>query len=139
MAASPFVVLRGAALGLGAIAGVLLVQALDEGLSHAAQPLSAGHALAGLVLALVVTPGPILACFVGPTSGEKARGLAVGGCTVTGFVALVGGTMLLLRARAPMDRDLTVYVALGWCAVALASTVGDGVRIWRGAPPPPAP
>ena len=128
----PLLLFRGAVVLAGAAAATLLVRALDQGLADEARPISTSHLAWGAVLALTVMPGPILGFVVGPGSGEKARGLAVGGCGVTALAALLGGAFAMKRFGAAglfSVEGLTV----SWCALALALAAIDFVRLRRGA------
>src|SRR5262245_27203 len=101
MKASPLHLLRTGVVLLGALAGVLLVRALDEGFQGGSRPLDFGHLALGLLMAAVVMPGPLLGYLVTPASSENARGLAVGASAVTGLAAALGGAMLMRRLDAP--------------------------------------
>jgi hypothetical protein len=130
--------LRTCVLVSGAVAGVLMVHALDEGLGRRAIALGAGHVAAGLTLAVAVMPGPLLGAFVSPASSDKARGLAFGGSAVTAFTATLGGALLLTR----WGRDgatLETGISLGWCALALPLAALDAWRVRLGAGDPDAP
>ena len=133
MKMSPLAILRLAVVASGAVAGVLLVRALDAGLAGEARDLDTGHAAAGLVLAAAVMPGPILGFFVTPASAEKARGLAVGGSAVTALAALLGGAMLYGRLSGRGGGGATEAIAFGWCALALPLAAVDFFRLRRGA------
>jgi hypothetical protein len=119
---------RWAVLGLGLAAGPLLVRGLDQGFAGAPRDLGAGHVLLGVVVALAAQPGPLLGLFVTPASGEKARGLAVGGSAVTALCALFAGALLFRRAA----WGLTEGVTLLWAASALPLAAVDFLRLRGG-------
>ncbi len=85
-------------------------------------------------MAAVAQPGPILGLFVTPGSGERARGLAVGGCVMTALVALFAGALLWSRVSGPRGADLAEGVTLLWAALALPLAGVDFLRL-RGGPP----
>jgi hypothetical protein len=134
--ATPTGVLRAVVLLSGAVAGVVFVHALDEGLARSARPFGAGHLAAGISLAAAVMPGPLLGVAIGAASSERARGLAFGGSAVTAFVALLGGAMLLARWGREGAEPRTV-LGLAWCALALPLAALDAwsVRVGAGDPP----
>jgi hypothetical protein len=124
----PLAIARAALLLLGAVAGVLLVNALHGGLASEDKPLGVDHAVFGLLLALAVMPGAVLAWFVRDSSNERIRGLCFGGCIVTGFVALLGGAFLWHSLLDKGEGGLPAWLALGWCMVALPVSAIDAVR-----------
>jgi hypothetical protein len=128
----PLLLFRAAVVLLGLAAGTLLVQALDSGLADEDRPLSAAHASWGALLAVTVMPGPLLGFFVGPGSGAKARGLAVGGCGVTAFAALLGGVFAFRRIGAAGALSVETLTT-GWAALALALAAIDFLRLRGGA------
>ena len=132
----PLVGWRLAVILLGYAAATLLVQALDGGLAGEPRPLGGSHFAFGLVLAMTVMPGPLLGLFVTPASGERLRGLAVGGCGVTAFVALLGGIYLGKRLGGEGPAGAGAWVAIAWCALALPLAGVDFLRLRRGDPPP---
>lgn len=114
---------------LGLAAGVLLVRALDAGLSGESRSLSVGHAALGVVLGAAVMPGALLGYAVGPRSSDRLRGLAVGGTAVTALAALVGGALLWNRVFGDRPAGATEVTALAWCAAALPLCLIDWLRL----------
>jgi hypothetical protein len=121
--------LRFTVLGLGLAAGPLLVRALDQGLAGAPRGFTAGHLGLGVVVALVAQPGPLLGLFVTPESGEKPRGLAVGGCAVTALAALFAGALLYRRIFVLHDGGMAEGLAFLWAATALPLAAVDFLRL----------
>jgi hypothetical protein len=120
---------RWTVLGLGLAAAPLLVRALDQGLAGAPRDLSAGHLLLGFLVALAAQPGPILGAFVTPESGEKARGLAVGGAAVTALAALFAGALLYRRIFVAREAGFAEGVTFLWAVGALPLAALDLFRL----------
>jgi hypothetical protein len=133
MRVGPLASLRIAVLALGFTAGPLLVRALDRGLAREPRPITAGHLLLGTLVAAVAQPGPLLGILVKPSSGEKARGLAVGGCAVTALAALFAGTLLYSRIFVVRDGGLPEGVTFLWAVAALPLAALDFLRLRGGA------
>lgn len=133
MRIAPLTALRLATVALGAAAGPLLVRALDQGLAGEPRPLTFVHFLLGVLVAAVVMPGPFLGMVVDPDSGEKPRGLAVGGSAVTAFVALLSAGLLWGRIFVRRDAGLPEVLAFSWAVLALPLAILDFVRLRRGA------
>lgn len=121
--------LRFAVLGLGCAAGPLLVRALDQGLAGAPRGFTAGHLGLGLLVAAVAQPGPILGLFVTPGSGEKARGLAVGGTAVTALASLFAGALLYRRIFVAHEGGWAEGAAFLWAVAALPLSAIDFLRL----------
>ena len=132
MTISLLTLLRVGVVLLGGVAATLLVQALDRGLSGEPRPLVGTHAAFGAVLAITVMPGTILGFFVGPSSGERARGLAVGGSGVTAFAALLGGAFSYRRV-AEGGVSIVEGLTLAWAVLALVLAATDYFRLRVGA------
>jgi len=116
-------------LGLGLVAGPLLVRALDQGFAAAPRDLAAGHLALGLVVALVAQPGPILGLFVTPDSGEKPRGLAVGGSAMTALAALFAGALLYRTIFVLHEGGFAAGVTFLWAVTALPLAAVDFLRL----------
>jgi hypothetical protein len=120
---------RFAVIGLGLAAGPLLVRALDRGLAGGERDLGAGHVALGVLVALVAQPGPVLGLLVGPGSGERARGLAVGGSAVTALAALFAGALLYRRIFVSHEGGAPEIVTFAWAVLALPLAVVDFLRL----------
>ena len=73
----------------------------------------------------------LLGFFVGPGSGEKARGLAVGGCGVTAFAALLGGVFAFRRIGTAGTLSVETLTT-AWAAFALLLAAIDFLRLRGG-------
>lgn len=116
-------------LGLGLVAGPLLVRALEEGFAAAPRSLSVGHLALGVVVAAVAQPGPILGVFVTPESGERARGLAVGGAVVTALAALFAGALLYRSLFVLHEGNFAAGITFVWAVAALPLAAVDFLRL----------
>lgn len=125
-------VCRFAVLGLGLVAGPLLVRALEEGFAAAPRELAAGHIALGVVVAAVAQPGPILGVFVTPESGDKARGLAVGGSVMTALAALFAGALLYRTLFVLHEGNVAAGITFLWAAAALPLAAVDFLRLRGG-------
>ena len=148
--------LRFTVLGLGFVAGPLLVRALDQGLAGVPRGFTAGHLALGALVAAVAQPGPLVGLFVTPESGERPRGLAVvgadrapppapppggrlpgggarapavGGSAVTALAALFAGALLYRRIFVLHDGGLAEGLAFLWAATALPLAAVDFLRL----------
>src|SRR5689334_348379 len=119
--------LRFAVLVLGFAAGPLLVHALDRGLAGAPRAFTAGHLLLGLVVAAAAQPGPLLGLVLTEESGERARGVAVGGSVVTALTALFAGALLARRVFVLGEGGVTEWTTLAWAAGALPLAALDAL------------
>jgi hypothetical protein len=124
--------LRIGVIALGLAAAPLLVRALDRGLAGAERELSAGHLLLGLLVAAVAMPGPILGALARPGSGERLRGLAVGGAAVTALAALLAGAILYRRLFVAGGAGATEVLAFAWAVLALPLAALDFLRLRGG-------
>ncbi len=125
-------VYRFVVLGLGLACGPLLVRALDQGFAAAPRDLSGGHVALGAVVAIVAQPGPILGLFVTPASGERARGLAVGGSVVTALAALFAGALLYRTLFVLREGSFAAGATFLWAATALPLAAVDFLRLRGG-------
>ena len=121
--------LRFTVLGLGFVAGPLLVRALDQGLAGVPRGFTAGHLALGALVAAVAQPGPLLGLFVTPESGERPRGLAVGGSAVTALAALFAGALLYRRIFVLHDGGFGEGLSFLWAATALPLAAVDFLRL----------
>jgi len=120
---------RFAVIGLGLAAGPLLVRALDQGFAGTDRGLTPGHIALGVVVAAVAQPGPILGHFVTPDSGERPRGLAVGGAAVTALAALFAGALLYRRLFVLHEGGWAGGLTFLWAATALPLAAVDFLRL----------
>jgi hypothetical protein len=126
-------------VSMGFVVAPLLVRALDQGLAGSPRDFTAGHLLLGLLAGTAAQPGPILGAFVKPASGEKPRGVAVGGSVVTALLALFAGALLWRRVFVLGQGGFTEVLALAWSAAALPLAAVDFLRLRGGPGQDPAP